>query len=183
MSGNVLEITIRRIAIVALAGAVGFGVWRMTGGAKDAFAMAEDRLGERVEEYLALRKTDDQVAIYNLMDPEQRKIKDLRTYLEFHVPGVIKTIELSWENPHIDAATRRATVMVNSTVELVPGRLPPPFSDLKEEHEEHLRREGSEELEWVWRDDNWFLRMDRTFVTGKSPDGREIRPLKPMETR
>lgn len=174
MSGNVLEITVRRIAILGLVGVVGFGLWRLGAGGADTFAMAESRMGQRLDEYIALRKQDDQVNVYGMLDPEQRKIKGLQEYLEFHGRGVLKVLEMSWEDLHIDPETKMASVTVASTVELQPAKLPPPFNTLNEEHPEHLRKTGNEELQWVWREGEWYLRMDRAFITGKAPDGRSI---------
>jgi hypothetical protein len=69
--------------------------------------------------------------------------------------------------------------MLHSTVQLIPEKLPKPFDTLQEEHEEHLRKTGSDELRWVWREGDWYLRMQREFITGKAPDGRAIQGIDP----
>lgn len=178
MNGNVIETIIRRVGLVALAGVVGFGIWRASETEAKAFEKAESRLIERIEEYIALRFEDDQPAIYAMTDPEQRKIKKLQTWLEFHGAGVLEILEMEWENLRVDELSRTAKVTLQTHVELQPNKLPPPFNEVDEEHPEHLRKKGSEELEFVWREGEWYLRMDRTFVTGKAPDGREIKPFK-----
>ncbi len=174
MNSNLIELIGRRVAIVTLLGVVGVGLWRVSSDDADAFGKSESRLSERIDEYIALRMDDDQVAVYGMMDPAQRSIKDLQTYLEFHGRGVLKIIKMEPDNPRIDTVSQTAKVVLDTAVELVPSKLPPPFNDLDEEHPEHLRREGNEELHWVWRDGEWYVRMDRAFVTGKAPDGREI---------
>lgn len=182
MNGNLLELTIRRIALVSLVALVGFGAWRLATQEKDAFAdpaLRDQLLAARMDEYIAMRKANDQVALYGMMDPEQRAIKTLPEYLKFHDLDVLKIIEMTWADPRVDVETGTARVRLDSTVELQPSKLPPPFNKLQEEHEEHLRQSSSEELDLVWRkaEGDWFLRMDRTFVTGKSPDGRQIQSL------
>lgn len=170
-----IETTIRRLAIFALLGVVSFGAYRLVAAPVHGAEMAESRLADRVEQYIELRKADDQVAIYNeMMDPEQCKIKDLATFLEFHGKGVLKVLWMEWDNMRIDEATQSARISMTQEVELQPEKLPPPFDDIEVNGPEDLRRTATEELEWVWREGDWYVRMDRAFIKGESADGRKI---------
>jgi hypothetical protein len=172
-----IETTIRRIGIVALFAAVAFGGYRAI--QTPAVAAGADRLTERMDQYVALRRADDQVGIYQLTDPEQRKIKRLEKYLEFYGTGILKVIDMTYDDIRVDADANLARVRLKTTLQLIPERLPKPYNNLDEEHPEHLRRSGEEELDWVWREDDWYLRMQREFVTGKSADGRSLQGITP----
>lgn len=179
MTGEASALSFRRLLIVILIGATGFGLWRMGSGADDPFARAQEKLDARMDQYVALRMEDDQESIYRLTDPEQRKIKSLRDWLTFYGTGILTPIAFEVASTKIDTESELATVMLESTVRLNRDRLPEPFNTLQEDHEEHLRKTQTDELTWVWREGDWYLRMQREFVTGRSADGRALQGLDP----
>lgn len=167
------EIVIRRVGIAVFTCIVAFLGWRAVSAPE---VMSEERLNERLEEYMSIRlRSDDDsfLDLYNLMDPEQRKIKDRSSFLQFYGQGIIQVVEVSVSSSVIDPPTSTATVKMKTKLELQPDKLPKQFRNLSQYEQKDLLAEEDVPLQWIWRDNDWYLRMDMAFVTGKD-NGQEI---------
>jgi len=171
-----LGIIVRRTLIFALLPVVSLGLYWHSTGKSDPFQRAEERLQERIERYMELRLADDHHEVYLMHDPEQRKLKSEAEYLTVFGTGIVTLAEIELVDYKIDFAMKTAKTDFMQTIVLQPELLPPPFNELDEESKkpEHLRQAGPLAIDWQWRDGDWYVRMDREFVTGRSADGREL---------
>jgi hypothetical protein len=195
MSGLV---TIRRAALLTLAVVVAAGFYRSrladatasaagtgpaaaaaaTASAPRGFDQAAARLDARVASYLALRRADDWVGLYELTDPAHRARVDRTRFLLMYGQGVLRVVDIEATAATIDSGTRTARVSLSTTAELVAERLPAQFRrGFHEDHPEHLRQEIAHELAWVWRDGEWWFEMDPELLTGHDAAGSAIELL------
>ena len=165
----------RRGAILALVAVIGIGAWAVSTEQPDPFERAEEALEQRVEEYLALRRADDWVALYQMTNPEHRRRVSLSTFLSTYGRGLLKVHEIRATSTEIDPISRRAEVGLWSDVELVPDRLPERFRrGFRAPPPEFLRTQDEHSMSWKWIDGQWFFEMDREVVTGIDEDGKPI---------
>lgn len=165
----------RRGAIVALVAVIGIGAWAISSEPPDPFERAQEELEGRVDEYLALRRADDWVALYQLTDPEHRRRVSLSTFLATYGRGLLEVHDIRATSFDIDPISRRATVGLWSDVELVPERLPEKFQrGFRVPAPEFLRTQDEHSMSWRWTDGQWFFEMDREVVTGVDSSGKPI---------
>jgi hypothetical protein len=61
--------------------------------------------------------------------------------------------------------------------ELVPAKLPERFKrGFRAPAPEQLRQRGEITVDWVWRDGEWYFRMDREIVSGRTEAGESAVP-------
>lgn len=153
----------RRILVLAAFCAVvtlGFSMYQGRG-EKDDFANAEPRLQDRVDEYLALRRVEDWAALYLMTNPDHRARVTLNRFLNTYGRGFVKVHEIRADRVDLDPIRREATILLTTDGEIVPSRLPAKYQrGFNEEHRDQLRRTTTRELDWIWRDGQWFFQMD-----------------------
>lgn len=161
-----------------LAVAAGYGIWSFPGNTAQAGESraieetqplpetAEADLEARFEQYAAARLEEDWVAVYDLVDPAQREVVDLASFLGVYGQGVLRTHELSCRSIEIDEDTASAEVRAYSVSELVVERLPDQFRagfQVPDDPEE-LRRSQEFSMAWVWSAGDWHYQMDNEVV-------------------
>ncbi len=155
------------VAFVACGGAV-YCAWRFapvpaitTAAPIDASASSA-RLTARIAEYVALRKADDSVALYSLVDPIERKGVDLATFLGVYGHGVLRVERLEPLAVTVDDAGRVAHAELDLDAEIVPSKLPDEFRRAfrMPDDPKQLRQHSKLGLDWVLRDREWFFRLD-----------------------
>lgn len=137
----------------------------------------ETRLGVRIAEYAKLRKQEDWIAIYSLMDARDRKAVPLPTFLTLYGRGTLKTIELTEKVRQVDRPNATALVTMTLDAELQLDKLPASYrKSLGPQDPANLRKTADFATEWSWSDGEWWLRMDKEATTGKSSEGRDVTP-------
>lgn len=166
---------IRRGAIVALFATVGIGAWKIQTAPKDPWNDAEDRLAERIDEYVALRTEDDWQNLYELVNPSHRGALDLGEYLRVYGHGVLKLHEIEARGFEIDDITRTAESVIFTKTELIPERLPAKFQrGYRAGPPETNFKESEFLLRWVWRDGEWYYLLETEVLTGRDGQGNKI---------
>lgn len=170
---------IRIAALLGLIGAVAYGGWQLNQEPVDRFeASGEELLRDRFLSYVDLRKNDDWVAIYDMVDPYERRDMDLGGFLGVYGQGVMKTHEITARDLDINSITRRARVTVTTEAELVVSKLPAQYrNSLKVEDPAELKRTMDHAIGWVWRGDNWYFSLEEEVMQGQTADGQAISPL------
>jgi hypothetical protein len=167
----------RRALVLIAFGAVvtvGYGMYHGRG-EKDDFANAEAKLQLRMDEYLALRRADDWVALYQMTNPKDRAALTLNEYLSVYAHGVIKLHEVRADRIELDPVRREARAFLTTDGELIPSRLPAKYRrGFREEHPERLRQTTTHELDWVWLNGQWFYQIDRDVVSRADASGRSV---------
>lgn len=140
--------------------------------------LAETQLETRVSLYVSSRESDDWTVLYDMVDPEQRKVVDKIHFLQVFASGVLRINEIATVSSDIDAASQTAKTKMKTIGELVVERLPRKYrKSLQVADKSKLRRESDLDLDWVWRDGEWYYLLEREFVTGRDKEGNELRPL------
>jgi hypothetical protein len=130
----------------------------------------------RIEAYTAMRKADDWLAVYDLLDPADRARVRKEEFLRLYATGALRVHDARVEHVHIEGS--RATVDMVIDGELVLERLPDAARrGLNIQKPEDLRQGLRETFEWVFRDGQWYLRIDREVRTGRDQKGRVIRAI------
>ena len=137
----------------------------------------DEKLSERLAQYVQLRLQDDWVAIYGLIDAEDRRVVPIQRYLQLYGSGAIKTLALTETKREIDLATGTAHVELALDGELRLDRLPASTrASLRLDDKTATRQSGPCPLKWNLRDGAWWLRMDNQAITSRAEDGRQIQP-------
>lgn len=168
---------LRRALVLVAFGAVvtvGHSMYESSG-ERDDFANAEVKLQERMDEFLALRRAEDWVALYQMTNPKHRAALTLDEYLSVYGRGVIKVHELRADRIELDPVRREAKAFLTMDGELIPSRLPAKYQrGFREEHPEHLRQTTTLEVDWIWIAGQWFYQVDREIVTRSDGSGRSM---------
>ena len=136
----------------------------------------ERRLTARVQSYCELRQQDDWAKIYELMDLRDRAKVPIARFMALYGAGAIKVHDLQSVSQTIDSSSGVADVELSLTGELVLDRLPAKYRQTLTGYKpDDLRKEENFQVQWSWSDGDWWLRMDRQAVTGRTPDGRRIK--------
>ena len=137
----------------------------------------EARLTQRVAEYAKLRQQDDWLQIYAMMDARDRKAVPLPRFLTLYGRGSLKTISLVEKAREVDLPKGMATVVMTLEAELQLDKLPAERRrSLGPQDPAQLRKSADFATEWFWDEGAWWLRMDVEAVTGRSADGKDIKP-------
>jgi hypothetical protein len=160
---------LRWLVIVTLAAALGVGLWLMPGESATATTAAfdaaqeEDALNERFARYVGLRMVDDHEGLYEMVDPVEREDFPKAAYLMKYGQGVMKFHALDLLGLDVVAEERSATLTVRTDAELLPHRFPPRYRAgfRMPDHPEDLRSVKEHPMPWVWRDGEWYFRLDQ----------------------
>lgn len=135
----------------------------------------DEKLTERLAEYVQLRIDEDWVKVYAMVDAEHRRQVPIQRYLQMYATGAIRTVSLTETSRHIDTATGMATVDMTLDGELRLDKLPASArKSLRVGDASATRQTGPCTLEWKLRDGTWWLRMEHEAVTGRTRDGKPI---------
>lgn len=138
-------------------------------------ASADEKLTQRIAEYVQLRQRDDWVSIYAMADARDRRQVPIQRFLTLYGSGAIRMLSLSEKSREVDLANGAAKVEMTLEGELQLDKLPPSARQtLRLEDKSALRQTGDFTSHWAWRDGNWWLRMEREAVTGRTGDGKPI---------
>ncbi len=136
---------------------------------------ADEKLTRRIAEYAQLRQQDDWVNIYAMADARDRRAVSIQRFLTLYGSGAIRTVSLIEKSRQIDVSAGTAQVELTLDGELRLDKLPPAArQSLRMEDPAARRQSGEFTLHWAWQDGNWWLRMEREAVTGRTPDGKPI---------
>ena len=163
--------------ILSLAVAIGgaLAAWRPW--AKPA--PSEARLRARLDQYVELRKASNWKSLYAMTDPLEQARVGIESFLTFYGKEMTRFHSLEVKEARMDAEHGRATIDVEVEHEMIPERLPPAFRrGLKVDDKSLLTQRSPTKLEWVWRDGEWYLGMDRVVLTGRDKEGRAAKPEK-----
>ena len=140
-------------------------------------APSEVRLRARLDEYVDLRRASNWKAIYSMSDPIEQAKVGLDAFLRFYGGEMTRFLGLDVKEAHMDAERGVATIDVEIEHEVIPERLPAQFRrNLTLEDKDSLKQRGPHKLEWVWRDGDWYMGMDRVVLTGRAREGRPAAP-------
>jgi len=171
-------IWLRRGAIAAAVSALGWAFLDDDERRVDPFAGADGALRQAASEYARLRTQEDWPGLYELVDPMERARVPWATFLPAFSHGALRVDALSVTSQSIDPAARRAKVEFLLDAHLVPERLPATFRQgLRISDTSKLRRQEPLLIDWVWRDGQWYFRLDRELVTGRTATGQSVAPL------
>ncbi|MBL8727869.1 MAG: hypothetical protein JNM25_05530 [Planctomycetes bacterium] len=135
----------------------------------------DEKLTDRVAEYVRLRIQDDWVGIYAMTDAKDRRVVPIQRFLTLYGSGAIRTVSLTETARQIDAAAGTAQVDMTLDGELQIDKLPPQArATLRLQDPTATRQSGPASFQWVLRDGEWWLRMDREALTGRTADGKPI---------
>ncbi len=139
---------------------------------------AEEDLRERFEEFAEVRSTEDWQAMYELVDPVEREKVDLGSFLNFYGRGVLRAHSTELVEIEFGEGNRSAMVKVATDGELVIEKLPPQYrSNLRVDDPAQLRGVQQHTIPWVWRQGEWYYRLDPEIVTGRDPTGKPVESL------
>ncbi|MBL9078262.1 MAG: hypothetical protein JNL08_12200 [Planctomycetes bacterium] len=138
----------------------------------------DEKLTQRLAEYVQLRIAEDWVSIYAMVDPVDRRVVPIQRFLVLYASGAIRTISLTETSRAIDLEKGTAAIEMTLDGELRLDRLPPETRKTLAPHDESSRRQtGAYTANWSLRDGQWWLRLEREAVTGRSSDGKPIGTL------
>lgn len=120
-----------------------------------------EELERRFERFASLRVAGDWPAVYDLTDPEQRRVLDLATFLDIYAHGMVDMLEMTLLGVEPDESGQEATVRLHQVGELVVDKLPPRerAAFRMPEDPAALQRPKETTLRWVWRDGEWYWRV------------------------
>ena len=162
------------LLLLGIAGCLALLPWqRWLGGAP----AHEERLTERIAQYAGLRQQEDWVSVYGLMDLRDRRAVPLPRFLTLYGLGAVKTVSIKEKSRQVDVGLGTANVVLTLEGELRLEKLPPNVRrSLQPQDPQQLRQTGDFATEWSWADGDWWLRMDKEALTGRTADGKEIAP-------
>lgn len=135
----------------------------------------EQKLRERFELYRKLRLQDDVVALYDMVEPEQRTRVDLRTFLSYYGHGMVRFNDIQLESIAFDWQKREAIVTAMTSAELLVEKLPKSFKLSTRRETDEARIEAPNATVWAQHaDGQWYFRMDAQIAAGQTGDGRGI---------
>jgi len=135
----------------------------------------DEKLTERINEYVQLRIEEDWIKLYGMTDPEHRRLVSIQRYLQLYGSGAIRAIALTETSRSIDAEKGEARVEMTLDGEVRLDRLPAAArSSLRLDDPSATRQSGPCSLDWKLRDGNWWVRLEHEAVTGRSRDGKPI---------
>jgi len=182
---------IRWSLIVALIAAGAYGI-QLHQGAQDGAAIAaepepvafdqaaaEADLEKRFEAFAALKKSEDYVALYDMVDPSEREVLDLRSFLSYYI---LVTHGMWFAGAEFDWAQGTAIVSANIHAELRTDRLPAGYRvDNASPEDTHV--EQTLLMTWVRNGGEWYFRVDQDVLRGQNADGRVVETFEtPSET-
>jgi hypothetical protein len=128
----------------------------------------DEKLSERIAEYVQLRLQDDWVNIYPLTDGRDRRAVSIQRFLSLYGSGAIRTVSLTEKSRQIDLEAGTAEVEMTLDGELQLDKLPASArSSLRMQDPAARRQTGEFTSQWAFYDGNWWLRMEREAVTGR----------------
>ena len=137
----------------------------------------EQQLTERIARYAELRQQADWVEIYALMDEKDRNKVPLARFMGLYGSSPLKVISITENSRKIDMAAGKAETNLKLEAELQLDKLPLQYRrSLGPQKPEDLRKTDDFSVTWVWADDEWWLRMDDEARTGRTKDGKAVKP-------
>lgn len=142
-------------------------------------AERQAQLVERAQEYIDLRLTDDQEALYAMLRQADRAKSSLAEYLAVFGQGVLKVHGIELTGTRVATDGRSATVDMLVDCELVVRNLPPEMRRNFSTAGTDTRAQSAYRVAWEYENGDWYftqeekpVRDHETYAKGKpSPSG------------